>query len=411
MPLQGVCTREFVHPSHPDFTFENTPGREWAGATDLPWGGNPLAWPYRTGFIAGRVVIPHRWTDNGVAWVDTGRTMCRYESCSWSAPTTWDVELEHIYWVNESLAQQPTGLLRLIRGTEEVLDQDWARVAFVAEGIPLDPSQPNVVVIRHNPEYRDDPPYERAGIIVFEVDPSLLVVPVTVHIGVDRNGAYVVDDETALEWFGVFRPWDMHEVWAGEPGVEPWHRLYTEYTSWRPWRSETSPPSPHANLARQLDRVDVVFGQCSVGFEVQVVHHADLIAASDQDLLDSTLASPSSEVMSRAIPGRVNIFVAGFKADVGGWGFSWHGYNRTTVVSLQAIERASLGFGARRVVAHEVGHDLDLSDDWSTDTTKLMNVDTPPRGGVVLDSAECAVVRRDAELLAAPAAKADSFEP
>jgi hypothetical protein len=36
VPLQGVCTREFVHPSHPDFTFENTPGREWPAQPICP---------------------------------------------------------------------------------------------------------------------------------------------------------------------------------------------------------------------------------------------------------------------------------------------------------------------------------------------------------------------------------------
>jgi hypothetical protein len=335
---------------------------------------------------------------------------CRYETCSWFAPTTWDVELEHIYWVNESLFQQPTGLLRLIPGTEEVLDQNWARVAFVAEGIPLDPTQPNVVVIRHNPEYLADPPYERAGVMVFEVDPSLLVVPVTVHIGVDRNGRYVADDETVREWFGEFRSWEMHEVTASEPGVEPPHRLYTEYTSWRPWRHESAPGGLSGpNLGRQMERVDVVFGQCRVGFDVEVVHHEDLIAASDQDLLDSSLVGPSAEVQARAVPGRLNVFVGGWKV-IGDWGFSWRHINHITVVSLQAIERASFGFEARRVVAHEVGHDLGLSDDRSADTTNLMNIRTPPGGGVVLDSGQCTAVRTEAATLAVPPAKAGELE-
>jgi hypothetical protein len=65
---------------------------------------------------------------------------------------------------------------------------------------------------------------------------------------------------------------------------------------------------------------------------------------------------------------------------------------------------------ARRVVAHEVGHDLGLSDDRSADTTNLMNIRTPPGGGVVLDSGQCTAVRTEAATLAVPPAKAGELE-
>lgn len=247
--------------------------------------------------------------------------------------------------------------------------------------------------------------------IVFSVDPSLLVVPVTVHIGVNEQDEPVVDDATVREWFGEFRIWDMTQSWSLDLPTRRWRRVYAEYWTERPWRMVSAPGGLSGpDMGRPMERVDVVFGQCRVAFEVEVVHHEGLIAASDRHLLDSSLVFPSGEVRSRAIPGRVNVFVGGLKT-VGDWGLSWQNIDRIAVVSLQAIERASLGFGARRVLAHEVGHDLGLTDDWSADTTNLMNVMTPPRGGVALDSGQCAAVRREAESLAVPAAKTSGSEP
>lgn len=153
------------------------------------------------------------------------------------------------------------------------------------------------------------------------------------------------------------------------------------------------------DLARPLERVDVVFGQCRVGFSVDVEHHPELVATSIRNLIagfGTGFESPDPVVVDLSLDGRVNVFVAGaFEGGVAGatYGRAWPS-RRIVATALQAVELTEMVGDSQRLLAHEVGHTLGLGDHFASGAPMLMDTGGyGPTGGVQLSDTDCGVVR------------------